>query len=55
MLSMSPNLSSHIVEMMRAETQRAQPHPRPERRARRRLTLRWRRRADRRARRVAPA
>jgi hypothetical protein len=41
MLSMTPNLSSHIADMMRAEA--------------RRLTLRWRRRADRRARRVAPA
>jgi hypothetical protein len=55
MLSMTPNLSSHIADMMRAEARRAEPHPRPERRARRRLTLRWRRRADRRARRVAPA
>jgi hypothetical protein len=52
---MAPNLSSHLVDLMRAEAQRAQPRPRLERRPRRRLTLRWRRRADRRARRVAPA
>jgi hypothetical protein len=55
MTSMHPNLSSHLLEMKRAEISRADLRPRPERRARRRLTLRWRRRADRRARRVAPA
>jgi hypothetical protein len=55
MLSMSPNLSSQMVDLMRAEALRARPRPRLERRARRRLTLRRRRRADRRGRRVAPA
>jgi hypothetical protein len=55
MLSMHPNLSSHLLEMKRAEVQRAQAQIRPERRSRRRLSLRWRRRAARRAQRVAPA
>jgi hypothetical protein len=55
MLSMSPNLSFQMVDLLRAEAERAHRHPRPERPARRRLTLRWRRRADRRTRRVAPA
>ncbi len=52
---MQPNLSAHLLEMQRAEILRADGHPRTERRTRRRPSLRWRRRADRRARRVAPA
>jgi hypothetical protein len=55
MLCMHPNLSSQIVDLMRPAAAVAQPHPRPERRTRRRLTLRRRGRADPRAHRVAPA
>ena len=54
---MQPNLSADLLEMRRADILRAQAqsHPRPERRPRRRLSLRWRRRAGRHGRRVAPA
>jgi hypothetical protein len=57
MTAMHSNLSSHLIEMKRAEILRlaAEARPRPERRSRRRLSLRWRRGADGRAPRVAPA